>query len=348
MTKWLIGLVPAALAAVFASLVSLPLDSPDDALLNTGTVTIAALAVGIALAVVWQVVQSRPNGRLVYVGITAAGFVAAVVFVAICETQLSGMIEFGLPLTALVFAIAGVLTPLVASLKVPDRVALVGAPVSLVMALGLGIGLAGMGDGESGTLSLPESPSPTGAARVLTAADVAGVAFDVVPGESQLTYTVREKLALLPASSDAVGRTTDVGGEIFLDGTQSTVSADMSTLASDQDRRDGYVRDNIFNTDPIVTFVVDNLGGLAPPAAYVPGETFTGTLAGTVTIRGASKPLSFAVEANYDGNTLQVQGSTDFTWADFNITPPNIPNIVQVEDNVHIDVLVVARSPLQG
>ncbi len=313
--------------------------------MNTGTVTIAALAVGIALAVAWQVVQSRPNGRLVYLGITSAGFVAAVVFVVICETQLSGMIKFGLPLTALVFAIAGVLTPIVASLKVPDRLALVGAPVSLVVALGLGIGLAGMGDAESGKLSLRELPSPTGAARVITAADFAGVAFDVVPGESQLTYTVREKLALLPTSSDAVGRTSDLSGEIYLDGTASTVSADMSTLTSDQPKRDGFVQAQIFNSDPIVTFVVDDLSSLALPSDYTAGDTFTGMLTGTATVRGVSKPLAFAVEANYDGNTLQVHGTTDFTWADFDITPPSIPGVA-VEDNVHIEVLVVARSPL--
>ena len=34
MTKWLAGVIPGAIAAVIAALVSLPLKSPDDAILN--------------------------------------------------------------------------------------------------------------------------------------------------------------------------------------------------------------------------------------------------------------------------------------------------------------------------
>jgi hypothetical protein len=54
MTKWLVGIIPAAIATIVAALVSLPLKSPDDAILNSGTVTtgglIAGLAVGAACA----------------------------------------------------------------------------------------------------------------------------------------------------------------------------------------------------------------------------------------------------------------------------------------------------------
>lgn len=80
----------------------------------------------------------------------------------------------------------------------------------------------------------------------------------------------------------------------------------------------------------------------------MPGTTITRTLSGRATIRGVERPLIFNIEARLEGGTLQVLGRTDFTWADFEITPPNIPGIVQVEDNVHIEVLVVARAETTG
>jgi polyisoprenoid-binding protein YceI len=64
---------------------------------------------------------------------------------------------------------------------------------------------------------------------------------------------------------------------------------------------------------------------------------------GPATVRGVERPLTFAVQARMDGDTLDILGTTDFTWADFEIPPPNIGGIVQVEDNVHIEVLIVAK-----
>ena len=54
-----IGLLSGAIAAIVASLLSLPLHSPDDAFFNTASVTIGALLVGVsaakALALTWDV-----------------------------------------------------------------------------------------------------------------------------------------------------------------------------------------------------------------------------------------------------------------------------------------------------
>jgi polyisoprenoid-binding protein YceI len=144
----------------------------------------------------------------------------------------------------------------------------------------------------------------------------------------------------LPTSSDAVGSTTEVQGEITLDGA-SNISVDLSTLTSEQDRRDDYIRDNLFQTEPNATFVVDNLTGL--PDSYTEGDTEIQTVTGTATIRGVTGPLTFEVEARLRGSELHIVGRTDFTWADFQIPPPNTP-LVTVEDNVHIEVLLIARA----
>jgi len=355
MTKWIVGIIPGAIAAIVASLVSLPLESPDDAFLNTGTVTIGALIAGLAIGAVWAALDGKVA---VYAGLVGAAFVAAVAIAAISESQLSGSFKFVVPLAAIVFGCCGLLTPLTDRLLVPAQLRLGGSGIALAAALALGLSLAGQGDAESGHLSFPEAKNTpaavatetiaagtaapeTPAASVVTASDVQGVTYTVVAGESKLTYTVREKLSVLPSSSDAVGSTGTLSGEVHLDGAASQITADMSTLTSNQDRRDDYVRSRIFNTDPTVTFVVDDLSGL--PDSYQPGDTVILEVTGTATIRGVSKPLTFNVQGKFDEDELQLLGTTDFTWADFSIDPPNIPNIVQVEDNVHIEVLIIAR-----
>ena len=341
---WMRGLVPGGVAAILASLVSLALDSPDGAVFNPAVVALGALVVGLAAGVVWGVLKDRPYARPAFVGAVLAGFALAALGAVIIEAQLEGTVRYALPLDSLVFAVVGVLTPFVSGLELPGMAGFVAPLVSLVAALGLGVGLLAVDDGEGGRLELPDVTSTPDTGEVIAPDDVAGVTYVVVPGESTLTYTVREKSALLPASNDAVGRTTDLSGTVRLDGEPSELSADMSTLQSDQSLRDSYVQTNIFQIDPIVTFVVDDLSGL--PDSYTPGETITQTVTGTATVRGVERPLAFEVEARIDGGTLQIVGRTDFTWADFEITPPNT-QFITVEDNVHIEVLLIAR-PVAG
>jgi hypothetical protein len=62
-----------------------------------------------------------------------------------------------------------------------------------------------------------------------------------------------------------------------------------------------------------------------------------------MTIGEVTRPLSYNVQARLQDNVLNILGVTDFTWADFQIPPPNIAGIVQVEDTVRLEVLLVAR-----
>ncbi len=353
MTKWFVGIIPGAIAAIVAAIISLPLESPDDAVLNSGTVTIGALIAGLAIGAAWTAFSSKP---LLYAGAVIAAFVAVFVVAVLFASQLDGVYGYVIPLGIIVVAICGLLTPFVGQLLAEPRLEIGGSLVGLVAALGLGMALSGQGDNEAKRLSFPEArntPVATSAATtapgetpssgdgVVTADDVAGVTYVVVPGDSTVQYTVTEKLASLPAESEAQGTTSTVSGEVHLDGQQSTFTFDASTFTSDQDRRDNYIRDTIFTPDPMVTFVVDDLTGL--PESYTTGETVPVTVTGTATIRGVSQPLTFEVQGKFDGDELQLLGNTSFTWADFNIEPPNTP-LVTVTDEVRIEVLIIARS----
>ncbi len=56
------------------------------------------------------------------------------------------------------------------------------------------------------------------------------------------------------------------------------------------------------------------------------------------------KPFTFKIEARMGEGVLQVHGVAEFTWADFQIPPPNISGFVRVEDTVRIEVLLVAKQ----
>ena len=119
---------------------------------------------------------------------------------------------------------------------------------------------------------------------------------------------------------------------------------DLRTLTSDSPQRDNFIRTRggvQSERYPYAEFTVPTLSDL--PAAYRPGETVSRNVPGTMKIREVERPLTFAVEARMQDNVLYILGRTSFTWADFQIPPPNIANIVQVEDTVNVEVLLVAR-----
>ncbi len=356
----LAGLGAGALAAVAAAMLSLPLRSPDDAFFNTASVTLGALLLGLLAGLLWWAAcrRARPLRRLA--GWLLAGLVlvtvAVLAFEAAPGAPLEGVASFVLPLAALAFGVVGVLTPLLAR---PVLRPAWSGPSAAVVAMALGFALAGEGDAQSGRLALPALPNSTPAAAaqseagpaaggILRPQDVAGVVFTVVPGESTATYTVREKLARLPLPSNAVGRTTAITGTIRLDGGPSTITVDLRTLESDQPMRDRFIRERggiQSERYPYAQFTVTQLD---LPGEYRMGETVSRAVTGMMKIREVERPLTFQVEARLQDNTLYIAGRTDFTWADFNIPPPNVAGVVQVEDNVHIEVLIVARREGTG
>lgn len=342
----LAGLTAGSLAGIVAALVQLPLRSPDDIVLNSLTVVLAALVAGLAGGALWYALRGQQSPERAFLAVLAAAFllVAAGALVAdrLPNAPLSGIPGFVIPVAGIVLGGMALLTPLFA--RPAWRAALLG-PVAAVVALGLGLALAGQGDADSGQLALPDAPSGQASGALLRPTDVAGTAFTVRPADSTVTYTVREKLASLPSSSNAVGKTSQVSGTIYLDRRPSTITVDVSSFQSDQPMRDNFIKNNPngpqFSQYPRAQLVVSDL---TLPTEYREGETVTQTVTGTMTIRGVSRPQSFNVEARMAGGVLTLYATTDFTWADYQIPPPNFAGFVQVEDTARIEALIVADS----
>ena len=183
---------------------------------------------------------------------------------------------------------------------------------------------------EPAELAVQEMPAP---------GQVGNVVFVIGEG-SEATFTVNEKLARLELPNDAVMRTGDLSGQVYLDGQTSVIEINLHSLTSDQSRRDGYVRDRMFPNNPVATFTVPDLGPLPEPIAV--GESITRQVEGHLSIRGITKPVTFEVEARLDPEALFILGRTSFTWDELEIPPPNIPGRIQVKDEVSVEVLLSA------
>ena len=371
------GIASGAVAAVIAALVSLPLRSPDDAFFNTASVVIGCLLAGLGSGFLWHSLASFKARYVTFVACLVAVFiiVAAISFAmdAMPDPPLAHIPGFVVPLAAVSMASLAILQPYFFKVS---RLLISVAAGATVAALTVGVALAGQGDGESGTLSLSDlptvvpiatatrTPSQTATAQVLIpsvspaftlttstpapmSSPKASGAYVVVSAESSSTYTVHEKLSSLPLPSDAVGHTNSsaITGEIYLDGHTSKVVVDLRTLESDQSRRDNYIRNQggiQSSRYPYSEFTATDVAQLA--AELQKGGPVTGKLSGTMKIREVEKPFTFDIEARMGEGVIQIHGTAEFTWADFNIPPPNVRGIVQVEDKVKIEVLLVAKQ----
>ena len=171
-----------------------------------------------------------------------------------------------------------------------------------------------------------------------------GVTFVVAEG-SEVTFTVEEQLTRLPLPIEAVMRTTTLSGEFRADGSPVTITVDLHSLRSDQDRRDQYVRQRMFPDHPTATFTVN--GDRPFPEGFTDGEEVMTQLEGTLSIRGVEVPMTFDITARDDGNVVHLLGETTFTWADLGMDEPRAGIVVWVAEEVRVNVLL-ALKPLRA
>ena len=198
---------------------------------------------------------------------------------------------------------------------------------------------------EPAETSAPAEPAELAVQEMPAPGQVENVVFVIGEG-SEATFTVNEKLARLELPNDAVMRTSDLSGKVYLDGQTSVIEINLHSLTSDQSRRDGYVRDRMFPSNPVAVFTVPDLGPLPEPIAV--GESITRQVEGQLSIRGITKPVTFEVVARLDPEALFILGSTSFTWDELEIPPPNIPGRIQVKNEVSVEVLLSAVPTMAG
>lgn len=176
--------------------------------------------------------------------------------------------------------------------------------------------------------------------------------FAIVPEQSQAQYAVEEEFfgQAIPFVT-AVGKTNAIDGSVtldFADGgvsiASSTFSVDLSTLKSDSGRRDRAIRERWLESSkyPQATFVATGVEKLPPDADF--GKDVTFQVAGDMTIRDTTKPLTWDMTAKLDGETLRGSASTFLYMNDFGFDAPDVAGILKVTDGVTVTVQFTAQE----
>lgn len=179
-------------------------------------------------------------------------------------------------------------------------------------------------------------------------ASQARVALHYIVGDAgnEARYRVRERLMGKDFDNDAIGVTAGVTGGIAVDSAGAIITSlsrftvRMDALKSDSDRRDGYVRRRVLETDqhPTVTFVPTAMRGISPSAVTAKNaSTWTFQLVGDLTVKGVTRPSTWQVTARRSGTGVVGSAATAFTFAEFGIAQPKVPIVLSVADTIRLE-----------
>jgi polyisoprenoid-binding protein YceI len=183
--------------------------------------------------------------------------------------------------------------------------------------------------------------------------------YVIVPEESSASYIAEEeffglalgKYGIPEGLVDTVGTTSAIEGQFELNWDdlsaplgENTFTVDLSTLKSNQNLRDEWIRENgpEFNTYPNATFVAESLEGA--PTSYTPGEEVNFQLVGQMTIRESTQPATFDITAKLENGTVTGTAIAALTMSSFGITPPDFANTLTVADDFRVEVTFTARE----
>jgi polyisoprenoid-binding protein YceI len=127
------------------------------------------------------------------------------------------------------------------------------------------------------------------------------------------------------------GRTNQVSGEVRVRETgdgkmelSGKIEIPAATLDTGNTSRDKTMRGTSLEVEryPVIALT---------PERFDPA---TGTLAGTITIRGVAKPVTIAAKLTGSGERILATGTFDVPWAEFGVPDPSFA-IVRIEKVAH-------------
>ena len=205
-----------------------------------------------------------------------------------------------------------------------------------------------------------EVPASTKAPAASGAATTASTprTFRIVPEASEASYSVTEEfqsgavaqLGKALGLFNPVGRTNAVSGEFtVVPGASPQLQAgefqvDISTLKSDDNRRDNQIRRRWLESSkyPTATFKATSIEAF--PAGFAEGQPVNFKLAGDMTIHQTTVPLSLDVQATLQGDTLTGTAQTNFGMTDFGFNPPSMAGLMTVSNPVTVTVKFEAKE----
>lgn len=164
---------------------------------------------------------------------------------------------------------------------------------------------------------------------------------------SEARFYINE--VLLGNDKEVIGVTNLVTGEVNFDlsnpqaATVGTISIDASDLTTDDNRRNGQIRNRILQTSDFqfITFSPTNLVGI--PESLAVGDSFDVEISGDLTIKETTQSVIFLTTVTVVSETeLTGLGSTIIKYADYDINIPQVPIVASVEEEVRLELAFVA------
>jgi len=207
-----------------------------------------------------------------------------------------------------------------------------------LLVVGLGAGFAVFALRGSDAPPPPELSAPAAEATA-TAAPEGRETWEIAAGDPTFVgYRVREEFVSFGVV-DAVGRTSDVRGTVEVDGStirSADLETDMTTLRSDEARRDNALRSRGIETDryPAARFALTEPFELSRSAVRARGR---------LTLHGETRPIVARVSGQRAGDAIELAGAAPIDFDDFAIEPPSIAGFVTVRDTGRLEFKLRVR-----
>ena len=216
---------------------------------------------------------------------------------------------------------------------------------SMIVAFSAAV-IAACTNGNPGTAYAKAIDTTVGAQGTSSAktSSKAALRYVLAPSGSVARYRVREQLMGHDFPNDAVGETKSLTGAIAFDANgkvirdESKFTLDAGTFVSDQNRRDGYVRGRVLESDdyPTITFVPTEVRGVKMPVPTSGSAQIQ--MLGDLTVHGVTRPTTWNGTIQFSNTGLTGNASTAFTFQDIQLDQPRVPVLLSVADTIKLEI----------
>ena len=201
----------------------------------------------------------------------------------------------------------------------------------------------GCSSGEPKTAFADSGPSKASTAQPVSSA-TAALRLVLSPTGNVARYRVRERLVGHDLPNDAVGETKALTGAIEFDSKGNVIPqsskfvVDAGTFVSDKDRRDGFVRGRLLDSQqyPSIVLAPTGVRGVSlplPSSGSAPIE-----MTGNLTVRGVTRPTIWTGSAKFQDGRVTGSAATAFTFNDIQMEQPRVPVLLSVADTIRLEI----------
>lgn len=153
-------------------------------------------------------------------------------------------------------------------------------------------------------------------------------------------YRIEEELAGIGANT-AVGRTPEVGGTLRIEATTITevsIEIDLTTLTSDEDRRDDALQTRGLETGTFPTATFELTQPIEVAETPAEGEVIEIDAIGELTLHGVTREVAIPVQGRWTDDRIEVVSSFEIALADYDIERPTGFSVLSIGDTGTVEL----------